>query len=156
VIAEAASKGASLVDVLNRELAAFSTNVSVNGCDLLVNATTAQHFALIVHELATNAVKYGALSAADGRVLIDGKLERANGETLFWWSWTESGGPAVTKPRRKGFGSLILLDGAKQFGRNVALNYEREGLRYELTFPLLEIAGREEQDVAAQTAIRAG
>jgi two-component sensor histidine kinase len=83
-------------------------------------------------------------------------LERLNGETLFWWSWTESGGPPVSKPRRKGFGSLILLDGAKQFGRQVALNYEREGVRYELQLPLLAIAGHQEQVAAAEIGIRAG
>jgi PAS domain S-box-containing protein len=156
VMAEAAMEGASLVDILNRELAAFSANISVNGCHLIVNTVTAQHFALIVHELATNAVKYGALSLAEGRVLVEGKLERVNGESLFSWSWNESGGPPVSKPRRTGFGSLILLDGAKRFGRRVALNYEWEGLRYELQFPVLAIAGRKEQDAAAQTAIRAG
>jgi two-component sensor histidine kinase len=105
VIAEAASEGASLADIVNRELDAFSTNLSVSGCDLNLNTVTAQHFALIVHELATNAVKYGALSLAEGRVRIEGKLERMNGETLFSWSWIESGGPQVFKPGRKGLGS---------------------------------------------------
>jgi two-component sensor histidine kinase len=157
VIAEAATEGASLVDVVvNKELAAFTTNVDVNGCNLVVNTATAQHFALIVHELATNAVKYGALSSDEGRVLVEGKLERVNGESLFQWSWTESGGPPVSKPRRKGFGSLILLDGAKQFGRHVALNFEREGLRYELQFPLLAIVGLKEQGAMAPTDLRAG
>jgi two-component sensor histidine kinase len=139
VIGEAAEGVASLAAILNQQLAAYPANVSV------VNMATAQHFALIAHELATNAVKYGALSWAEGRVLIEGNLERVNGESLFSWSWKESGGPPISKPRRKGFGSLILLDGAKQFGRHVALSYEREGLRYELQFPLLEIAGREKQ-----------
>lgn len=83
---------------------------------------TAQHCALIVHELATNAVKYGALSSAEGRVFIEGKFDNVDRESLFSWSWKESGGSPVSKLRRKRFGSLILLEEAKQFGRKVALN----------------------------------
>jgi two-component sensor histidine kinase len=71
---------------------------------------------LIIHELATNAAKYGALSVPEGHISIAGDRKRLNGIDQFSFSWTESDGPAVSPPRRKGFGSSILLDAAKQLG----------------------------------------
>ena len=82
---------------------------------------------LIVHELATNALKYGALSAETGFVSIEGKIERANGESTFSFIWNEAGGPPVKAPTRKGFGSVILLDAINQVAERVALNYACAG-----------------------------
>ena len=95
--------GAPLAEIIKKELEAFTDYISVSGCDLLVNTLAAQQFAMIVHELATNASKYGALSAATGMVAIEGKIERVNGEQIFAIAWRESGGPRVRKPRRRGF-----------------------------------------------------
>jgi two-component sensor histidine kinase len=136
MLAEAAWEGAPLGNIIVHELAAFAKQLSISGCDLFVNAPTAQQFALIIHELATNAVKYGALSASEGRVFIEGRIERVNGEHVFAMLWNESGGPQVRKPKRKGFGSIILLDGAKKFGRHAALDFQLEGIRYEIRMPL--------------------
>ena len=61
---------------------------------------------------------------------------QTNGDKTFTFLWKETCGPTVSAPKRKGFGSAILLDGAKQFGAHVALNYEPEGLHYELRLPL--------------------
>jgi hypothetical protein len=59
-------------------------------------------------------------------------VKRTNGDGTFSFLWKETGGPPVLAPNRKGFGSTILLDGAKQFASHAALNYEPDGLRYEL------------------------
>jgi PAS domain S-box-containing protein len=134
VIAEGGS--ASLAAILAREFDGFSKQVKIGGCDIVVNPSAAQQFALIVHELATNALKYGALSAPTGRVAIDGKIERLNGSGTFRFVWRETGGPAVTKPSRRGFGTFILLDSARHFGQNVQLDYARRGLCYELQLQL--------------------
>jgi len=80
---------------------------------------------MIIHELATNAVKYGALSSPDGRISISGN--RYNGRGSFVFSWMESGGPRVTPPTRRGFGSAIILEAAQQLG-NVSMIYRPEGL----------------------------
>ncbi len=61
-----------------REFSGFSRQVRFGGCDIVVNPSAAQQFALIIHELATNALKYGALSAPAGRVSIEGKIDRLN------------------------------------------------------------------------------
>jgi PAS domain S-box-containing protein len=134
VIAEGGS--ASLAALLEREFDGFSKQVKIGGCDIVVNPSAAQQLALIIHELATNALKYGALSAPAGRVSIKGKIDRLNGGGTFRFVWRETGGPAVTKPTRRGFGSVILLDSAKHFGQSVELDYARRGLCYELQVPL--------------------
>jgi two-component sensor histidine kinase len=134
VIAEGGS--ASLAALLERELGAFSKQVKFCGCDIVVNPSAAQQFALIIHELVTNALKYGALSAPAGRISIEGRIDRLNGSGTFTFVWRETGGPAVTKPSRRGFGSFILLDSAKRFGQAVELDYSPRGLCYELQVQL--------------------
>src|SRR5947207_7301149 len=116
-LADAAWEGASLAEILGRQFAGFSQRISVSGCDIVVTPSAAQQFALIIHELSTNALKYGALSARAGRVSIKGKIDRLNGGGTFTFVWRETGGPAVTKSTRRGFGSVILLDSAKHFGQ---------------------------------------
>jgi PAS domain S-box-containing protein len=140
ILADAAWEGARLSEVLKRELKAFSDRLSIRGCELIINAPAAQQFAMIVHELATNAIKYGALSAPDGRIAVEGRVEQNGSNTQFLFLWKESGGPRVSNPTRRGFGSIILVDSAKQFGRHVALNYEPDGLSYELLLPVSAIA----------------
>jgi two-component sensor histidine kinase len=87
---------------------------------------------LCLHELATNAVKYGALSVEGGRVLCDW-AERSPG--IFVLRWTEEGGPAVAKPRSSGFGARLIsaaLNGVP--GGSAMLKFEPEGVRCELGF----------------------
>jgi PAS domain S-box-containing protein len=132
----AQGESASLAAILQREFDGFCRQVKFGGCDIVVNPSAAQQFALIVHELATNALKYGALSAPTGQVSIEGKIERLNGSGTFTFVWRETGGPAVNKPTRRGFGSFILLDSAKHFGQTVELDYGPRGLCYELQVQL--------------------
>ena len=117
----------------------LESQVSVRGCNIVVNTPAAQNFALIVHELRTNAVKYGALSSPSGHVTIDGLIEATNGKGQLRFRWNESGGPPVVEPTRKGFGSAVLLETAKRFGRAAAAVYHPEGLTYEFRVLLSEI-----------------
>jgi two-component sensor histidine kinase len=139
MLAEASWTGAPLVQILKEELAPVSQSVTMNGCDIVIDTPAAQHFAMIVHELATNALKYGALSVPGGRISIEGSTEQINGDTLFRFLWSEHGGPPVVVPSRKGFGTAILIDAAKQLAQNVSVNYNPNGLRYELQVPLRTI-----------------
>jgi PAS domain S-box-containing protein len=138
MLTDAAWEGVSLAKIFDREFAGFFQRMKVSGCDIVVGPSAAQQFALIIHELATNALKYGALSAPDGRVSIEGRAERLDGGGVFSLLWKERGGPQVSPPTRKGFGSVILLDSATQFGR-VTMNYAPEGLSYELQVSLSAI-----------------
>jgi PAS domain S-box-containing protein len=137
ILADHAWDGGPLTDIIERVLASFSDQLNITGCDMSVNPQAAQHFALTVHELATNAVKYGAFSVPTGSVSIRCNIERSAG--TFSFLWKESGGPIVLPPKRKGFGTTILLDSAKGFGKDIALDYESDGLKYEIWFPLSAI-----------------
>jgi PAS domain S-box-containing protein len=151
LLADAAWEGASLTKILGGQVLLDPKRVTVDGCDITVSPRAAQQFAMIVHELATNAVKYGALSVPDGRVSISGKIDRNNSAGSFVFSWKETGGPRVAQPTRRGLGSAILLEGAEQFG-TAAMNYLPDGLIYELHLDLKAIEVlRNEPTVPNQT-----
>jgi two-component sensor histidine kinase len=101
---------------------------TVTACDIAINTRAAENFALIVHELVTNAVKYGALSTRLEKVDIQCSSEGADGMGQLRFEWKESAGPRVNPPTRKGFGSAILFEAAKQFGGDVQAKYAPEGL----------------------------
>jgi PAS domain S-box-containing protein len=124
--------GASLREIVDRQLASMPSRIDVAGCEIVVTASAAQQFALIIHELLTNALKYGALSVPDGRVSIEGKVDRSDGDGVFTFIWREAGGPAVSPPSRTGFGSFILLESAKPLADAVTTEYSRTGLVYRL------------------------
>ena len=139
-------EGASLIDILKRELGQIAPNaMTISGCELAVNASAAQQFALIFHELTTNAFKYGALSAAGGRVTVAGLTSETAEAQEFTLVWTEQGGPQVVEPTRKGFGSSILFEAAKQFGMAIQASYRPEGFVYSLTVALQDIRPRAPQ-----------
>jgi PAS domain S-box-containing protein len=138
LLADAAWEGASLAKILSAQSILDTKRVAIDGCEIILTPRAAQQFAMIVHELATNALKYGALSSPDGRISISGKLDRYDGSRLFLFSWKESDGPRVSTPIKTGFGSVILLDAAKQFG-TVTMDYLPDGLLYQLKLDLKEI-----------------
>ena len=138
LFADSAWEGASLAKILKTQPILDSKRVTIEGCEVIVPPRAAQQFVMIIHELATNALKYGSLSSSDGRVSISGKLDRYNGSGSFVFLWTEHGGPRVAPPARRGFGSAILLDAAQQFGR-VTVEYRPDGLIYQLQLDLSAI-----------------
>ncbi len=137
-LADRAWENISLAKLLTRQSILNSGRVSIEGCEIVIKPRAAQQFAMITHELATNALKYGALSVPDGRVSISGKLDRSNGSESFFFSWKETGGPKVSQPTRRGFGSAILVESAEEFG-HATVKYEPEGLIYEIKLDLTTI-----------------
>jgi PAS domain S-box-containing protein len=104
---------ASLHDVVREALHAFQeahrTRLMVEGpSDIWLNANKSALLAMGLHELATNAVKYGALSNGSGQVRVHWKHVRKNGTPAVRFQWQESGGPTVKPPEKKGFGSLLV------------------------------------------------
>jgi PAS domain S-box-containing protein len=138
LLAEGEWQGASLAKILSLQSILDSERVTISGCDVVVTPRAAQQFAMIVHELATNALKYGALSSPNGRISISGKLDRHDSSGTFVFSWKEGGGPRVSPSTRRGFGSVILLEAAQQFG-SVTMDYLPEGLVYQLKLDLSTI-----------------
>lgn len=109
--------------------------LSLNGPTLMLEPGVAQSVVMAVHELATNAAKYGALSTAEGRVDIEWSSE----DGYLKLRWCESGGPAVTgQPATKGLGTGIIMKCAQNiFGQgNVEFDWRPEGLVCDLTIPM--------------------
>jgi len=133
VLTHNAWTGAELGVLLSRELSAFAGRVNLQGPVLDLSATQALAVALIVHELATNAAKYGALRTGQGRVDVDWRVE---GDRLVL-EWTERGGPEVVPPKATGFGSRLIRKLAKgDLEGEAVMDYAPEGLRFRLAAPL--------------------
>jgi two-component sensor histidine kinase len=110
--------------------------IVAGGPPVVLGSRQALSLALAVHELATNAGKYGALSNDTGRVSIDWREVDRGGVPVFVFTWRESGGPPVIAPSRKGFGStLIERVLTADFDAEVDVRYEPEGLVAALTAP---------------------
>jgi PAS domain S-box-containing protein len=129
-------QGVDVEDLALAQLAHFAdlvgSRIAVRGPKLRLNAAAAQAIGLALHELATNAGKYGALSTDAGRVDVRWQLDG----NIFAISWTESGGPSVRQPERRGFGSTVIDSIAKRtVGGEVQLDYAPSGLAWHLTCP---------------------
>ena len=106
---------------------------SLSGPDMRVQPKCAVALSMAIHELSTNAIKYGALSADGGRVAIDWNVA---GER-FGMRWQEEGGPPVSAPTRKGFGSIMIERVlAEQLGGGVVIRYDAGGIVCIIDAPL--------------------
>jgi PAS domain S-box-containing protein len=129
-------KGVDIEELVRAHLAHFAglvdSRIAVRGPRLRLKAESAQAIGLALHELATNAGKYGALSTNKGRVDIWWQAAA----DMFTMSWTENDGPPVVAPTRRGFGTTVIDTMAKHsLGGNVAIYYARSGLMRQLTCP---------------------
>jgi PAS domain S-box-containing protein len=135
--------GASLRSVITEAVhgVAGSSRLETHGPDLQLPPQTAVTLALAIHELSTNAVKYGALGVPDGRVVVRwdiGPPESQQAPRLRL-DWVERGGPQVVAPERRGFGSRMLEQGlAGEMGGSVRLTFEADGLCCHIDAPLPE------------------
>jgi hypothetical protein len=127
------SEGALLSELVLRELASFAGRVRCDGPTVMLEAKVAQTFALIVHELATNAAKYGALSVPDGRAVVNWSTPEIDGERRFLFEWREEGGPPAKPPTRRSFGSTLINQVAgAELNCSPRLEYLETGFRYSL------------------------
>ncbi len=118
------------------------TKVVIEGPPVPLGPKAAQILALAVHELATNAAKYGALSIAGGYVAVTSAFEGEGDEGLLVIQWLEAGGPPVKPPARQGFGTrLIKKVVAKALRADVAMDYRPEGLVCRMTVPISALEG---------------
>ncbi len=134
-------QGVPLAELARAQLTHFGdlleSRISVRGPDLRVRAAAAQVIGMALHELATNAGKYGALSTNDGHVDIAWRLQRVGaGEQRFSMGWIENGGPVVTPPIRRGFGWTVLCELTKtSLEADVSLEYAPAGVVWGLGCP---------------------
>jgi len=129
-------QGADLSRLVDEELAPYRSGnadrIGVSGRDVLLEPTTAQTLALALHELATNAAKYGALSDASGKLALSWEL-RPNAIII---TWRETGGPSVLPPSTSGFGTRIITSTIeRQLGGQTTFDWRPEGLWCTLSVP---------------------
>ncbi len=138
-------KGVDIEELILSQLAHFKdltgARIELKGQPISINASAAQTIGMALHELATNAGKYGALVNDDGRVAIEWRLEPGQaGPDAFKLSWSESGGPRVAAPDRKGFGSTVICQLAEMnLEAIVDLDFAETGLIWRLQCPAREV-----------------
>lgn len=137
-------KGADLRTLSQRALEPFhksgSDQVTFEGPNLMLSPKAALSFSLTLHELATNAAKYGALSAPLGKVELRWSFRSHPDGPLLVYRWRETGGPKVTAPSHRGFGTTLIEKGmAYELNGEVLTEYLEEGLRCEIVVPRAEV-----------------
>ena len=129
--------GAGIYSLMSQELSAYckpgATGVLINGPEVLLEPALAQTIAVTAHELATNAAKYGALSIPEGTVRVE--WERAADGKGLVLRWTETGGPLVNPPTRKGFGTRMMESLIHAQLGEIRFDWRAEGLTCEIAVP---------------------
>lgn len=136
-------RGAKLRSLLEEVVAPFKRddhgNLTLEGPDVTVTPRIATTLTLAVHELATNAAKYGALSTKMGNVRVFWQVDTGETSSMLRVEWRESGGPPVKAPQRRGFGSRLLQRSVSyELGGDVSLTFDPDGVRCVLQIPLQE------------------
>jgi PAS domain S-box-containing protein len=137
-------RGAPLADLVREQLIPFAGTTSSRfefaGPDVVLTSEAAQAIGLALHELATNAIKYGALAAATGKIRVSWAFDGA--PRVLRLSWVEQGGPPVAPPSRKGFGHVVIEHMvAQSLDGEVAVDFAPQGLNWTLTIPATNLVG---------------
>jgi two-component sensor histidine kinase len=148
-------QGVDVKDLVRAQLAHFAdpvgSRIAVQGPAVRLNSAAAQAIGLALHELATNAGKYGALSVDAGRVEVGWRLDG----NIFAMSWTESKGPPVSQPKRRGFGSTVVDPMVRQtVNGDVHLDFIPSGVVWNLTCPAADALERNALDKNWQSSTR--
>jgi two-component sensor histidine kinase len=130
-------RGAHIDELVRLELTPFGLldqmQISVKGPPLALSSVAARNIGLALHELATNAAKYGALSVPEGKVAVQWELASRGGGQRFHMVWQEFGGPIVTEPTRRGFGRQVIQSvAARALTGKVTHEFLPEGVRWTL------------------------
>jgi PAS domain S-box-containing protein len=111
--------------------------ISYSGPFLILDAQLTVHLGLVLHELATNACKYGALSVPDGRLSVTWEMQ-TNGGRILALEWSERGGPKVSAPSGRGFGTTLIEQTMRTQGGEASINYAADGVSCRIRLPLPE------------------
>ena len=134
-------QGAQLADLVRQHLMPFvdiqSSRVELAGPDIVVTAEATQAIGLAIHELATNAIKYGALSVPAGKVKISWSFDsEPPASPALLLKWVEQGGPRVVPPSRNGFGHVVIGEMIERsLSATVALEFATHGLKWSVSIP---------------------
>jgi len=139
LLSKARWRGVGVADLIRGQLAPYATgtNVTIQGPNILLAAAATQALAMVVHELATNAVKFGALSRAGGRVSINWDAPPGDSVGALTVEWRETGGPPVAKPTQAGFGTSLIDELiSHELGGTVDLAFDPGGVCCRMKLPL--------------------
>jgi two-component sensor histidine kinase len=138
LILKAHGSGASIIDIVSAELSPYEiSRITFDGPNIRLEPKLALMMALLLHELATNAAKYGALSNPTGTVSISWSVS----DSILEFHWSETGGPTVSEPTRKGFGLRLLSRALDQFNGNAELEFRPSGLECRMKASLPPFSG---------------
>lgn len=134
LLAQTHWRGGDLRQIISDETAAYHKpgQVRCQGLDIALAPNAVQPISLLIHELATNAVKYGAFSVPTGELDIGWRIDSAGGLDL---RWVESNGPLVVAPEAKGFGSTLIATVARQLGGKIDITWDTTGVRVTVNLP---------------------
>src|SRR5262249_7674332 len=136
-ITEGGWQSTSLTDLLRVLLAPYIDRVTLSGPDVFLDPDPSFALSSALHELATNASKYGSLSGGTGKLELIWKVERSEGGPRLVLDWKERGGPVPRRSRRVGFGSrLIGMVIERQLNGQVERTFGAEGMEAKLVVPL--------------------
>jgi PAS domain S-box-containing protein len=139
LLARGAWAGADLQELLTEVLTPFFSpgkdNIKIEGSPAWVLPELTQSLALTLHELATNALKHGALSVPTGHVTVSWAIEAGSAPAQLRLLWRERGGPTVKQPTTRGFGLTVLQAAASDVGARAECRFEKEGFAYSLVGP---------------------
>jgi PAS domain S-box-containing protein len=158
LLSESNWRGASLAEIVRREFAPYTRgNTEARGPSVTLKAEATQPVATVLHELTTNAAKYGALSNRNGRVSVKWRWLLNGSRARLVIEWLETGGPPVLAPSQSGYGTSIIRELIPfELGGRVELVYASEGIRCQLEIPAdwISIGGRLSQvpDALSETA----
>jgi two-component sensor histidine kinase len=145
-------RGVEIGDLVHAQLAHLESwmgsRIMIHGPPLKITATAAQGIGMALHELATNAAKYGALSGPEGSVEVSWGVTASDGKSTFSIRWRETGGPKVAQPSRRGFGQTVIVNLAQAAVKGEArLEFLESGGVWELKGPAEVVC--EDQSAAA-------
>ena len=142
-------KSVNFRSLITDEILPFSERIKTSGPDIALKARSAQTFALLLHELATNAAKHGALSVPAGHVALDWTINGSGADAQFHLVWREIGGPAVSAPTHRGFGELLIRRIApRDVSGHGKVSYAASGFEYEIEAPLRELIDPHAEEAA--------
>jgi two-component sensor histidine kinase len=128
-----------LTDLIRHQLAPYTTeaNTAISGPNVMLTSTQTQAIAMVVHELATNAAKYGALSTSDGKVSVSWDRITSNSAAILTITWREVGGELIAAPARSGYGITLIRDLIPhELGGTVDLKFPADGVCCKIEIPL--------------------
>lgn len=153
LLVESLWQGVEMRDLVRSQLAHFENftgeRITFEGPPISLNPRASQTIGMVIHELATNAAKYGALSNTDGKVGIKWVIRGNVLDGVFQLSWIESDGPRCVPPKRKGFGHTVIVEMAEQaLQGEITLLYMESGLQWHMIAPLKNLLRGQHTDIS--------